>query len=234
MFPFPQKGGVIVFDMDGVLVDVTASYRAAIQQTVEYFTGQQISPELIQAYKNRGGWNNDWALSQQIARDLGVEIDYQTVVTKFQEFFLGANGDGQGGLIERERWLPQPGLLESLAARHQLAIFTGRVRKELEITLRRFAPDIAFDPIICSEDVTEDKPSPEGLLRIRQGCPGRPICYLGDSVDDARSARAAGVPFIGIVSPARPRRDELLRLFRELGAVAILSSVNELGEVIGE
>ena len=31
---------VLVFDMDGVLVDVTESYREAIRQTVSYFTGR--------------------------------------------------------------------------------------------------------------------------------------------------------------------------------------------------
>ena len=34
---------VLVFDMDGVLVDVTESYREAIAQTVEHFTGARIS-----------------------------------------------------------------------------------------------------------------------------------------------------------------------------------------------
>ena len=40
--------GVLVFDMDGVLVDVTESYRETIRQTVRYFTGQEIGNERIQ------------------------------------------------------------------------------------------------------------------------------------------------------------------------------------------
>ena len=63
-----------VFDMDGVLAEVTESYREAIVQTVEHFTGKRIARDLIQDYKNQGGWNNDWALSQKIAADLGVEV----------------------------------------------------------------------------------------------------------------------------------------------------------------
>ncbi len=47
--------------MDGVLAEVTESYREAIVQTVEHFTGQRIARDLIQQYKNAGGWNNDWA-----------------------------------------------------------------------------------------------------------------------------------------------------------------------------
>src|SRR5580658_3612135 len=117
---------MIVFDMDGVLAEVTESYREAIVQTVEHFTGNRIPRDLIQQYKNAGGWNNDWTLSQKIASDLGVEIDYGAVVDYFNRIFLGgADGDG---LIRRETWIPEPGLLERLSARFDLAIFTGRLR----------------------------------------------------------------------------------------------------------
>ncbi len=34
---------MLIFDMDGVLVDVTESYRAAIQATVKHFTGNDLS-----------------------------------------------------------------------------------------------------------------------------------------------------------------------------------------------
>ena len=59
------------FDMDGVLVDVTESYRETIAQTVEHFTGTTCSRELIQDYKNQGGWNNDWKLSHHIVTRAG-------------------------------------------------------------------------------------------------------------------------------------------------------------------
>ncbi len=64
---------LIIFDMDGVLVDVTDSYRAAIQCTVANFTGQQVTNETIQEYKNKGGFNDDWLLSQQA--DSGSRVD---------------------------------------------------------------------------------------------------------------------------------------------------------------
>src|SRR5713226_6963450 len=130
--------------MDGVLAEVSESYRESIVQTVELYTGQRITRDLIHEYKNRGGWNNDWALSQKIAADLGVAVDYNEIVERFNEIFLGRNGDG---LIQRERWFPGPGLLERLGKRFGLAIFSGRLRYEADITLRRFASDMIFDPI---------------------------------------------------------------------------------------
>src|SRR5437660_12774556 len=121
----PERTGdpvdsIIVFDMDGVLAEVTESYREAIVQTVKSLTGKTVSRDAIQEYKNQGGWNNDWALSQKIAADLGTQVDYDTVIEKFNEFFLGKDGNG---LIQREGWLPRPGLLERLGQRYGRAIF---------------------------------------------------------------------------------------------------------------
>ena len=216
---------VIVFDMDGVLAEVTESYREAIVQTVEHFTGKRIARDLIQDYKNRGGWNNDWALSRKIAADLGVEVPYDTVVDYFNEIFIGKNGDG---LIQRESWFPKAGLLERLRERFELAIFTGRLQYEAEITLKRFAPDCTFNPLLCAEHVVKSKPDPEGLLMIQRMHPGRKLWYVGDTVDDARSARAAGVPFIGIAAKNHIRRDDILRLFAQEKAAAVVENVNEI------
>jgi len=55
------------------------------------------------------------------------------------------------------------------------------------------------------------------------------LLYVGDTVDDARCARAANVPFIGIAAPESPRRDELLELFRREGAIQVLGDINEIG-----
>ncbi len=56
--------------------------------------------------------------------------------------------------------------------------------------------------------------------------------YVGDTVDDARSAKAARVPFIGIAAATTPRRAELESLFAAEGAVAVLEDINQLEGVI--
>lgn len=223
---------VLVFDMDGVLVDVNESYRQAVVETVNYFTQRRIDPDVIQEYKNRGGWNNDWALSQRIAADLGVQVDYETVVARFQHFFLGPDRDGAGGLIERERWIPSNGLLERLAERFRLAIFTGRIRSDMDITLRRVRPAVAFDPTVCTREVAKGKPAPDGLLRIRQSCPNAPLYFVGDTVDDSACAKAAGIPFVGVAAPGSPHRDQLTRLFHADGATSVIGTVNELEDAL--
>lgn len=220
---------ILVFDMDGVLAEVSESYRESIVQTVRHFTGQTISRESIQDYKNQGGWNNDWALSQRICADWGVDVPYEAVVERFTRIFFG---DDANGLILREEWIPRDGLLERLARRFQLAIFTGRLQAEAAPTLKRFAPELKFDPIIGAEDVVNAKPAPDGLHEIRKRHPGAELWYLGDTVDDARSARAAEVPFIGIASPASARHAETVRLLRDGGAAAVLDDVNQIEAVL--
>ena len=220
---------LIVFDMDGVLVDVTESYRETIARTVAHFAGVTITRQQIQDYKNQGGFNDDWKLSHHIITRHGVAVEFQTVVDYFQGLF---HGNGSDGLILRERWMARDGLFDRLVARFDLAIFTGRMRWEAEVTLRRFAPALRFDPIVGMDDVIAHKPAPEGLLKIAAAAAGRKIWYIGDSVDDARCARAAAVPFIGIASPGNPRRGELASLFEAEKAVAVIDDINQLESVL--
>jgi HAD superfamily hydrolase (TIGR01548 family) len=213
---------MVVFDMDGVLVDVTESYRETIVLTVEHFTHQTISRDSIQDYKNQGGWNNDWLLSQRICHDLGIEIPYAAVVEYFNYLFLDQ------GMIHRERWLPREGLLESLAEKFEFAIFTGRTTEEAEITLKREGVRDRF-LLISANDVECEKPAPEGLLKIAALRPSKKLLYIGDTVDDARCAKAAYVPFIGIAARHSPRRDELVELLQLEGAIQVIEDINEIG-----
>jgi HAD superfamily phosphatase len=205
-----------------VLVDVTESYRETIVKTVEHFTGKTISRDAIQDYKNQGGWNNDWLLSQKICRDFGVDLPYATIVDYFNHLFLGQ------GMIHRERWLPRPGFLDQLSDRFDFAIFTGRTTEEAEITLNREGVRDRFY-LVSANDVESEKPAPDGLLKIAALHPGKKLLYIGDTVDDARCAKAAYVPFIGIASRHSPRRDELVDLLRLEGAIQVIEDINEIG-----
>ena len=65
----------IVFDCDGVLIDVSEAYRKAVDGTtsliIEAFTGTCLPEDLVNgavfhAFKNTGGFNNDWDLTYAI------------------------------------------------------------------------------------------------------------------------------------------------------------------------
>jgi len=64
---------VLIFDMDGVLIDVSRSYRKTIQRTVQFYLetclgfGRSkrdwITNEEISLFKSVGGFNSDWDLT---------------------------------------------------------------------------------------------------------------------------------------------------------------------------
>ena len=66
----------LVFDIDGVLIDVRDSYREAICRTVQFYFKEilrfqgcrnLINPEEIEYFKMAGGFNNDWDLTSAVA-----------------------------------------------------------------------------------------------------------------------------------------------------------------------
>src|SRR5665648_144151 len=65
----------LVFDIDGVLIDVRDSFGKAVCQTVQFyfkeilcFQGSQnlINPEEVKYFKMAGGFNNDWDLTSAV------------------------------------------------------------------------------------------------------------------------------------------------------------------------
>ncbi|WP_232700402.1 TIGR01548 family HAD-type hydrolase [Halobacterium wangiae] len=57
----------VVLDIDGVLVDVADSYRRAIVESVEHVYGDTIEKAAVQQFKDAGGFNNDWTLTDAAA-----------------------------------------------------------------------------------------------------------------------------------------------------------------------
>lgn len=224
-----MTNSLLIFDMDGVLVDVTESYRESIRETVRQFTGVAVSHAEIQAAKNRGGSNNDWDLSLELIRERGASPSREDVIDAFQRIYLGERNNG---LIARERWLPREQMLERLALRFHFALFTGRERWEAQFTLSKFAPGIRFDPIVGMEDVQFEKPHPEGLWKILERRKPSETFYVGDVMDDCLAAQAASVPFIGVVAPGKPLAAELAALFRKQGALAVIGDINDLEQVL--
>jgi HAD superfamily phosphatase len=215
----------IIFDMDGVLVDVRGSFHDTVLETVKFFTGKSVTQAELHRWKNRPGFNDDWILSTAWVRSLGGDFDYAVVKRKFLELYWGANGRGN---VRREKWLlPRPSL-RRLAKRAELAIFTGRVWKELDYTLDRWRVREFFSRIVTVEEVERPKPDPEGLLEILDGRDPATAIYIGDNVDDALAAKSARVPFVGILPRGSQERRARGPMLRKLGAMTILGDITEL------
>ncbi len=216
---------VIVFDVDGVLVDVRGSFQKTTLETVEFFTGKRVTRRELHNWKNKSGYNDDWKLSTAWIQSLGGDARYEEVKAKFVELYWGKNGDGN---VNNEKWLLSGESMRRLAERSELAVFTGRTRWELEYTLARCDCRALLSQIVTVEDVKLPKPNAEGLIKIANGRDPRDVLYVGDNVDDALAAQSARMPFAGVLPSDGEERQERAERLEKLGALTIFSDINEL------
>jgi HAD superfamily hydrolase (TIGR01548 family) len=216
---------VIIFDVDGVLVDTRGSFQRTTLETVKFFTGKRVTRRELHRWKNRPGFNDDWKLSTAWVKALGRNIEYEEVKRKFVELYWGENGKGN---VAQEKWLLSASSLRRLSKLAELNIFTGRIRRELDYTLDRWSTRDFFRNIVSVESVNRPKPAPDGLLQILDGRDPSSALYVGDNVDDALAAQAARMPFVGVLPRGSEERRQRGSLLRKLGALTILSDVKEL------
>lgn len=224
----------LLFDLDGVLVDVAGSYRRAIRETFRFFADAEIDEAAIRAYKDGGGLNDDWDLTLTALRDRGIAVERGRVVEAFQEIYLGKNFDG---LIGNEKWLLRGEALKDLFRTFDLGIVTGRPAAETRFTLEHFGFERFFPVVITRDDLPEGrgKPDPLGIRSALAVLGRRQGFYAGDTVDDMRAARAAGLVPIGVVSPGDAGGDGSVdtagaRLLAA-GAHRIVRDINRIGEI---
>ncbi len=220
----------ILFDMDGVLVDVSNSYRLAIKNTAEYFIGETISPEEISTFKDKGGLNNDWYLTQEIVRSRGKHVEMEQIIEKFQQFYLG---DNYNGFIQNEKWLLNLNILNKLKKNYKLGIVTGRPRPEAEFVLKRFGVTNHFDVLITMGDIPSNKgkPDPFSINMALEKLNAKRAIYLGDNIDDMKAARAANIIAIGVLDQVSDKQHRV-KLLEQFGAKTVLGSVNEVSSIL--
>lgn len=215
------------------MVDVSRSYRRAIEETVSHFTGREIESGTIQRYKNLGGFNDDWKLTHAIVSDAGIQVSFGRVVEEFQKRYRGDNWDG---FIAEEEPLIRQRTLEELNIEHRvLGIVTGRPGAEANWTIDRLGWKRYF-PLVIPKEKQEgrEKPDPFPLLHALAilDAAGRKIdptasVYVGDAVDDMKAARSAGMWAIGVVPPYLDK-DEHTALLKSVGAHHVITDPDTL------
>ena len=224
----PTEKSAILFDMDGVLVDVTESYRKAIQETVQFFTGNAVEPSEIQKLKQKGGLNNDWDLTEAILVSRGKPVPKGEIIRKFQEFYLGTKG--KEGFIENEKWLLPKEKLVALHKQRNLGIVTGRPLAETRYVLKKFQVKDLFDLIIAMEDYPPEKakPDPYPIELALEILDTQDVIYIGDSVDDIEAAKRAGIRAMGCIPPGVSQIEKLRELLFERGAEKVLGKIEDI------
>ena len=216
-----------VFDMDGVLADVSRSYRAAILATAAEY-GVNLTDDDVTAAKRAGNANDDWILTRDLLARHGVEASLAEVTARFERRYQGA--DGVPGLRETERLTAPRAFFARLAEKCVLGIATGRPRADAERFLAEHDLADLFACVVCREDGPL-KPFPDPLRTACKLLGVTHAWYVGDTVDDVRAARAAGLLPVGVVAPGEEPEGTRLAL-TAAGAGRVLSTLTELEELL--
>ncbi len=224
----------ILFDMDGVLADVSRSYREVILRTGAEL-GAALSPEDVRAAKAKGDANNDWVLTWRLVQAKGVEASLEEVTERFEHLYWG--DETTPGLWETEALIPERAFLEGLAEGRSLAVVTGRPRVDARRFLER-EDLLDLFPVVVTMDDAALKPDPAPVHLALEALGVESAWMIGDTPDDARAARGAGVVPLGILPPGEPLpvpggattdpREILLRA----GCARVLGTLRELEELL--
>ena len=249
-----STSAIVIFDIDGVVRDVSGSYRRAIADTVEHFTGGKYrpTPADIDKLKSEGIWNNDWEASQElIYRDFEAQgqsreskkLDYNNIVAFFQSRYRGTDPDNWNGYICDEPLLLQPSYLEQLTLAGILwGFFSGATRLSATYILEKRL-GLKLPVLIAMEDAP-GKPDPTGLfatLRLleKEQQDNTPVLYIGDTVADMYTVEKARKLdpnrtwiAVGVLPPHVQQtvevRDAYAQTLLKAGAAIVLRNVEEL------
>jgi len=226
----PAQLQILIFDVDGVLVDVRGSFWGSALDTVRLLTGKRVTWAELYKWKAKPGNNDDWNLVSNWATALGRPTTYEEARVAFQQFYWGANG--KPGNVRKEKLLVTPGQIERWARRFEINLFTGRTRQEFSYTFDRWSATSCFRAVVTMDDVKRKKPYPDGLLKILGERDPANALYLGDNIDDALAARDARVPFLAILPLDAHGYRALATQFRKLRALALLPRATALNALL--
>jgi histidinol-phosphate aminotransferase len=217
----------VLFDLDGVLADVSLSYRTAIIETAKAW-GVEVTPGRISQVKAQGNANNDWELTWRLLAEDGVNVPLQVVTERFEELYQGT--ETEPGLRATERPLLTEKQLENLADRVPVAVVTGRPRHDAERFLSETRLGGCVSTLVCLEDAPA-KPDPAPVLLALEKLGVKRAWMLGDTPDDVVAARSAGVLPVGVIPPGE-ESESLCATLASAGAWRVLSDTQKILEVL--
>ncbi|MEL6381926.1 MAG: TIGR01548 family HAD-type hydrolase [Cyanobacteria bacterium J06626_18] len=249
---------IAVFDIDGVIRDVSGSYRQALADTVEHFTADAYrpTPADIDSLKGEGRWNNDWEASQELVYRYfetngqdrsSIDLDYDTLVDFFQHRYRGPvleDPTQWTGYIATEPLLVQASYFDDLnKANIGWGFFSGATRGSATYVLehRLGLPK----PLLVAMHDAPGKPNPTGLFQVLeqiQPAPQEtvPVLYAGDTVADMQTIEQAkqqrpSLPWFGVgilpphvVTAGEAYASDYAERLQQAGANIVLPSVNDL------
>ncbi len=173
-----KKG--LIFDVDGVIIDVSQSYHYAMKNTAEKFLGRTLDVDLVKDIKFKKGINNDYLATLEVIKTFGGQVGLEEVIEVFDKEYEK--------LKEMERLILSEEFfkgLKDLGA--SLGVLTGRPKKDLKDAFDRFGLWEFFDLVVDDDTIEEPslrKPNPYALNFCMERMNLSFAVYVGDSLAD--------------------------------------------------
>ena len=194
--PLKDAGG---FNNDWVVTDALALYALARDR------GYDAAPEsFADAVATAGGGLTGAraVLADAVGAEVEDDWNSERLRAVFQSLYLGSEryrafegGDpplDAPGYIADEPVLVDPATLDALRDRVELAVLTGRPAQEAEVALSRAGlGDLSSERRVTMDDDLPGKPDPAGLVALAERLGARSLLFVGDTLDDVRTAVAA-------------------------------------------
>lgn len=185
----------LLFDLDGTLIDSIGLIVDSYHHTM---TAHGLPPQPDEYWLRGTGT----PLRVQLAPFATERLPIEVLIATYREYNL-ANHDRR---VRAFPGVPDAiGRLRALGCR--LGLVTSKNRQGSLRGLGVAGIADAFELIVSADDVANPKPHPEPVLRALEAlgaAPGESV-YVGDSVHDLESGRAAGVATAAVVWGAAPR-----------------------------
>ena len=204
----------IIFDVDGTLTYTNQLIFDSFNHITEKYLGKKFSDEEIIALF---GPTEDVIL-KEICKD-----DYESARKDYYAYYKDNHSIAQ--LYEGIKSL----IIDIKNADILLAIFTGKGRTSALITLNEHGLTEYFDLIVSGDDVSNHKPSPEGIIKFlnKNNLNPSDVLMIGDAPSDIIAAKEAGVEIASVVWDSYSE-DEV----RKLNGNNIFHTVDELRDYI--
>ena len=176
---------MVVFDLDGTVVDTVALIVSSYDHAIRTVTGTAINPVRVRTW-----------IGRTLARTFGE--DYPDRVEELTAAYTDFSLANEAALLNRVAGMADT--LHALAdAGVRFGIATSKRRARATRTLELAGLAGLIDVTVAAEDTTEHKPDPAPLLlaarRLRAPAP---TVYVGDAVVDVLAAKAAGMDSIAV------------------------------------
>lgn len=210
-FPFQS----IAFDLDGTLVDTAPDLTEALNHALAALGRARVPPEAV---RNMVGHGARAMLDKGLAATGGTD---PALVEEGFPIFLAYY---EAHIADRSR--PFPGVeaaLDGLAARGvALAVCTNKLEGLAATLIGALRWETRFAALIGGDTLPVRKPDPAPLHEAIARLGGGRAAFIGDSITDTDTARAAGIPCIAVRFGFSDRPVE------QLGATALIGHYDEL------